>query len=361
MAIQKRKTTKGVVTYTVSVRDQNSKRYPAKTFHNAADAKRHERELLLRRDRGTRSSTLKLREIMVDQYWMLWRKNCRRCSDGWAKSQNQMYRDYIHPIIGSRKLASLRPVDIGQVISAMRKIGRSEQMQRHVYNLMNMIFQDVSDYFKIPVDNPCSKKDRPTVSDAEEKTTLTPEQSFKLLDVTKDQYIGPAVWISVLAGPRPGEVQALRWDSVDFEMNMIKIKEGYRRKENRIAAPKNKRRDRVKPLIKPLADYLYPYSKDRLGSDFVIPGLSGEMMTYNTFYRHTQAACQLAGVPVVTPHGLRHSCTEIWMRAGALEEDIIRLLSHSGSGSVRRYIHPTTGRLEKIGENIKPSLFLVNQ
>lgn len=361
MAIQKYETQKKGVRYRASVRDARGRRYPSKSFQKEADAKRYERELLIRRDRGAGSSTMALREILVEQYWVLWRKKCRRCSDGWAVSQDQMFRDYIHPVIGKRKLSSLRPMDIGEVISSMKEKGRKEQTQRHVFNLMNMIFEDVEAYFKIPVENPCSKKDRPLVSDVKERTVLTPEQSFKLLDVSKSEYIGPAIWISVLAGPRPGEVQALRWGNIDFEMNMIKIKEAYRRKEGKITAPKNRRRDLVKPLIKPLADYLSPYAKNRADEDFVIPGLTSDMMTYNTFYRHTQTACQLAGVPIVTPHELRHSCTEIWMRAGAIEEDIIRLLSHSGSGSVRRYIHPSTGRLERIGENIKPMLHVVNQ
>jgi len=361
MATQSYKTKNGLTRYRVVVRDSRGRKFPSKSFAKQADAKKYERELILRRDRGAVSSTIALRNMLVDQYWVLWRRKCRRCSEGWAKSQDQMYRDYVHPILGKRKLSDLKPVDIGDVMASMRKIGRGDQMCRHVYNLLNQIFSDINDYFKIPVENPCSKKDRPIVGDVAERTVLTPEQGFKLLDVSKGEYIGPAIWISVLAGPRPGEVQALRWENVCFDMNMIKIKEGYRRKESKIAAPKNKRRDRVKPLIKPLGEYLYPLSKDRSPSDFVIPGILGDMLTYNTFHRHTQVACQLAGVPVVTPHELRHSCTEIWMRAGAIEEDIIRLLSHSGSGSVRRYIHPTNGRLDRIGENIKPSLHIVNE
>ncbi len=66
--------------------------------------------------------------------------------------------------------------------------------------------------------------------------------------------------------------------------------------------------------------------------------------------------CDEANVKRVSPHGLRHSCTEIWIRKGATLEDIRRLLGHKSVETTRRYIHRTDERLIELAKEIRSQL-----
>jgi site-specific recombinase XerD len=75
------------------------------------------------------------------------------------------------------------------------------------------------------------------------------------------------------------------------------------------------------------------------------------MLSYQTLYKGLKALCRTAGLPEVSPHELRHSCTELWVHNGASKEDCGRQLNQSNASTTERYMHRTTDRLEAIGAN----------
>jgi site-specific recombinase XerD len=85
---------------------------------------------------------------------------------------------------------------------------------------------------------------------------------------------------------------------------------------------------------------------------FVAPSIRGAMLDYSKFYRGLKNLCLLAGVKAVTPHELRHSCTEIWFHHGATLEDVRRLLGHKSSETTKCYVHKTDDRLIKLASVI---------
>lgn len=99
--------------------------------------------------------------------------------------------------------------------------------------------------------------------------------------------------------------------------------------------------------------FLLEKAKNAAPDDFVITGVRGTMLSYGTLLRQTKRLCRESGIPEVSPHELRHSCSELWMRVGATSEDVSRLLNQSGGAVVRRYIHPTADRLHRLGEMIE--------
>ncbi len=97
-----------------------------------------------------------------------------------------------------------------------------------------------------------------------------------------------------------------------------------------------------------LSEYLKESSKANSRQEFVAPGPNGEMLSYHSLYSGLKTLCRLAGVKIVTPHELRHSCTELYVEAGASAEDIRRLLNQSSLSATARYMHRTDGRLSRI-------------
>lgn len=339
--------------YTVRVRDPLGSWYEAETFDRKIDAEKYELELIQRRLTGSNAVSLEQRSMTFSQYWEKWKVECRtRVSLGWKQSQDTVSRKYTLPYLGDRRLAEIRSPDIGVLLHTLQKRGLSEQSLLHVYNLLHKMFEDAVEFYELIALNPVRKRFRPKVYRTE-REFLNPTEAWKLLEVARHHPKGAVVWISVLSGLRPGEVQALRWSSIDFERNQILIRATYNKKTRTMQDhPKQKDWGRA-PMPKPLWEFLKEKSKGKNPDELVVQGQTGKMLVYEHFVTHElPRLCKEAGVKRVTPHELRHTCTELYVQAGASAEDLRRLLNHKSLSATLRYIHRTDERLQSIAEKV---------
>jgi integrase len=348
MAVIQRKNEKEEVRYLVRVRDRLGRWYPAETFDRMVDAKRHERKLLDDRDRGR--SGEKRGDLLFSEYLDLWIAQCRgSISAGWRISQDQMLRDYVLPFMSKLKVAEIRPQDIGSLFNQVLAMGRSPQTVKHVYAMLHKIFEDAVEHFEMLDRNPVLRRYRPKIA-IRGRAFLAPVESWKLLRFVEHHYQGPAVWLQLLSGMRPGEVQALRWEHVDFERRQLLIRGTYNRKEKRL-------QDHPKQAdwgSAPMTDDLFRFLWSRKGpaGQFVVQNRHGGMLSYETYEDQLKRFCKKAGVKAVTPHELRHSCTELFIQSGASAEDIRRLLNQKSLTATARYMHRTNERLQGIADKV---------
>ena len=220
MAINRRKNQNGF-SYQVKVKDAHG-RWFTKTFGRKVDAEQFEREILQKKDSGALFQSKEVRDLNFSQYWEIWARDCRRVSEGWKISQDQMAKDYLLPFLGNLKLISIRPVDISEILHNAMDLGRAPRTVLQVYNLLHKLFGDAVEHFELLERNPVHRTNRPRIS-REERNFLPPAESRKLLTLSKSHPLGAAVWIQIYAGMRPSEVQALRVGSLDFEKGQIPI------------------------------------------------------------------------------------------------------------------------------------------
>jgi integrase len=346
MAVLQRKNLKGEIRYLVRVRDRFGRWFPAETFDRMVDAKRRERDLLQDRDRGVRRNV----DLTFAEYIELWTSQCRHSiSKGWIISQDQMLRDYVRPRLDGFKLAEIRPQDIGTALQGVIEAGRAPSTAKHVYAMLHKLFEDAVEHFELLDRNPVLRRYRPKVP-IRERAFLAPADSWKLMEYVAEHYQGPAVWLQLLAGLRPSEVQALRWNAVDFERGQILIRAAYNRKEKRLQEHPKQQDWGMAPMPQQLAAYLAA----RRGEPeaFVVRNRAGGMLAYETYEDQLPRFCKRAGVTRVTPHELRHSCTELYVQAGASAEDVRRLLNQKSLTATARYMHRTDERLKSIAGRI---------
>jgi integrase len=168
----------------------------------------------------------------------------------------------------------------------------------------------------------------------------------------RDTWLGPPIWLGLYAGLRVSEVQALRWHAVDFQNDVIRIVASYNRKEKRLQDhPKQKNHGRV-PMTPALRKFLMELKLRSCGCEWVAPNSQGGMLEYSSFSRALKLACKSEGLHQLTTHELRHSCTELWIEAGASTEDIRRLLNQKSLSATERYIHRTDERLNHIATKL---------
>lgn len=350
MPIVKRKNKRGIV-YQVRVQDSLGRWLPSRTFDRKEDAARYEFKLREEAKQGTLAVIARRKQIPFAQFWEEW-ADCRgsNISAGWRISQDQMGRDYILPVIGHVPLENLTARHVAEILKSMERFGRSEATKRLVYNLLHSVLQRAVESNLIQM-IPEIKRLRPRVSKAE-RVFLKPTEIWRLLEAAKEDFLGPAIWLSALAGLRCEAVQALRWKRVDFENRQILICETYKRKTRTFGKPKGKDAEFV-PMARPLVEYLRMKRGLELPDSFVCPGKNGGMLDHHVFLDGLTRLCAKAGVTRVTPHGLRHSCTELFVVHGASLEDLRRLLNHEDSSTTELYVHRTPERLQALAQSIE--------
>ena len=220
------------------------------------------------------------------------------------------------------------------------------------------MFKDAIEHYDFLEVSPVKKRYQPKVS-RKPKEALTPDEAILLAKHAKDHYLGPAIWLATFAGLRVEAIHALKWYSVCFKTNRILIVEAYKRKENEIC-PYPKGKDHEFVVMPPvLADYLgqLKLSRKARDQDYVATGLMGGMLGYDKLYAGVRKMCKEAGVRVVSPHLLRHSATEIYVRfGGATMEEIRRLLHHKSVETTKHYMHRTDERTHELAVKVSDQL-----
>lgn len=356
MAIVHRKTKCGKSRYMVRVFDELGNYYPSKTFKTRKEAERYDRQLKEKKEKREHALSTTVRNVSVGLYFEEWLDLRRKdLSKGWHTKIVQLSKDHILGEIGFLKLQEVRPPHVGKLLAKMQGKGLSAQTRVHIFNILNRAFRDAIEYFGYLGHTPVLKQDRPKVHRVE-RAYLTPEQSWTLLEHCRDHYLGPAIWLAILSGLRPSEVQALRWKAVNFKKGQILICAAFKRSIG-VIEPYPKQKDwALVPLPGVLAAYLQESKKPRFPQGFVASAYAGGMLDYSKFYRGLRQLCDGANVPRVSPHELRHSCTEIWFRHGAKLEDVRRLLGHKSAETTQRYVHKTDDRLIHLASEIRAQM-----
>lgn len=230
--------------------------------------------------------------------------------------------------------------------------GLGAQTRIHVYNLLHKMYEDSIHHFEWRKTNPVLKKYKPKLI-TKERSFLKSEEAKTLLRSCRSKWFGPGVWLGILAGLRPCETQALRWDKVDLEAGRILISSAYKWKEKRIEDFPKQGDWGEAPIPAPLKKYLLELKDMYPQSEFVAQGANGEMLSYHSFLPALKRECSLVGLKQITPHELRHTATEVYYDAGASSEDLTRLLNHKSSRSTGSYIHRTDERLGRIAGQIQ--------
>ena len=101
-----------------------------------------------------------------------------------------------------------------------------------------------------------------------------------------------------------------------------------------------------------LIEYLRTVKGHQGPDDFVARGKAGGRLDHHVFNDGLRSLCKEANVSRVTPHELRHSCTELFVTEGASIEDLRRLLNHKDMETTEGYMHRTPERLRNLARTI---------
>jgi integrase len=152
---------------------------------------------------------------------------------------------------------------------------------------------------------------------------------------------------ALYAGLRAGELQALNWDDIDLEHNLIHVRRNWDRHTGYIA-PKSRSGTRRVPITNTLRRELINHrlQQGTGGKGFVFPSDRTPNKPFNpsTLRLHTSKAWKTAGLNPIGLHECRHSYAAYMIAAGVNTKALSTYMGHSSiTITLDRYGHLLPG------------------
>lgn len=170
----------------------------------------------------------------------------------------------------------------------------------------------------------------------------------RFLDAARGQRLEAMFMVGLHAGLRLGELVGLQWSQVDLRAGTIQIEHQVREVSGdlSVTAPKSSAGLRTIPLPPSVTGSLRRH-RERLmaeglaASPYVFPDTRGGPLRQSNFRRRDFArVLEAAGVPDITPHGMRHTFATLLLASGVDVKTVSELLGHADPAvTLRVYAH----------------------
>jgi integrase len=162
-----------------------------------------------------------------------------------VRSYEHSLDTYIYPLLGSRKVSSLRRADIQGFVEEMRGRGAAPSTVHNRLDPLRVIVRRSIDNDELLVD-PCARLKMPVVrnSRARIEPSTTAEALIAALPESEQ-----AFWaLALYAGVRRGELRGLQVDDIDFDSGLVRVRRGWDDLEGEIS-PKTFAGARDVPMV----------------------------------------------------------------------------------------------------------------
>lgn len=220
------------------------------------------------------------------------------------------------------------------------KGGLSAKTMRHHRNIIR---QSLAEAVKerLLTSNPCDYVELPR-HERYEAAFYSADQIQKLFDVMEGDPLLPLVKITALYGLRRSEVLGLKWDSVDFESNILLIRHTVCKMMMRIEKDKTKTQSsrRSFPLT-PDARSIFQaakaaekenrrlFGRDYQENDYIFKWPDGTPFEPDYVTHHFLKVLRRNNLPSIRFHELRHSCASLLLNQGCTLKDVQEWMGHS--------------------------------
>jgi integrase len=250
---------------------------------------------------------------------------------------NDLYRVHVKPVIGHRKMTTIKPVDIQEVIAKMNKAGYASKTMKETKGVMNRGFSRAF-IEKIIAENPVHDIEIPT-KQAKERKTLTAQELVKIFESLKNSRWIWSVKLLLVTGLRRGELLALKWSDVDFANRRLTVDESN--SLTGLGDTKSAKAHYV-PLSDKATEYLNGqkqqlikennpilFDDDLKATELIFPSENGTMLKPQSYYTMLSRAAKKVGIQA-SPHCLRHTFVYMTRETLSLKE-LQSVLGHDES------------------------------
>jgi integrase len=280
------------------------------------------------------------------------------------KYSTQKHYDYVidvHllPAFGDVQLRLLSRENIQSLLADKLKQGLSWRTVKHIRTTLGTVLGTAEVWGYIE-DNAVRKTRLPRRGPRPDKRVLTPEQ-LKLLLEKLPEPSKSIVWLLVLTGLRIGELLALRWQDVDLQAGVLRVRRTLY--EGHFDEPKTRSSNRTVPLGNKGAQILRGC---RAGQDPAALIFASSNATpwcrRNLLNRQLTPTCRALGLPAISWHVLRHCNATLLDSVGAPLGTVQAILGHSSPEVTRGiYLHSLPAGAREAVEKVEALLIGPNR
>lgn len=248
--------------------------------------------------------------------------------------------------------------DMQKYIDFEEREGRSAQSIKKYVVILNGVFNDAIRYGEIAV-NPCDKVKYPSTTKFKGKA-YTATQAQALINGIKNDPGKPGIMLALFLGLRRSEVAGLRWQDVDFQSNLVHIRNTVVRFSKLLEEEHTKSESSRRDLIMPtqLKEYLLElkaeqdHNRELCGDSYIDSGHvcqwpNGKAHSPDYIYSRYKRIQKELGLPDIRLHDLRHTAGSLLINSGKSAKQVQEFLGHEDvSTTLNIYTHTDTASLE---------------
>jgi integrase len=306
-----------------------------KTFATLTEARnwRHESQVALRQGTLRSASQLTLGEAAGT--WLLAASAGvvrTRTGEAYKPSAVRAYRQALNhrvlPTLGTKKLSAIDHTMLQDFADRLSAQGLSASSVRNTILPLRAIYRRAHRRNDVAI-NPTLKLVLPVVR-GERERVAAPTEIRPLLDAL--QPLDRAIYATALyAGLRLGELQALQWDDIDLDSNLIHVRQGWDRQTGFIP-PKSRSGKRRVPITNTLRRELLTHRLQHGtgGTGFAFPNRNGNKpFNPGTLALHTSKAWSAMNLQPIGIHECRHTYATYMIAAGINTKALSIYMGHS--------------------------------
>lgn len=288
-------------------------------------------------------------------------------------NNEKLYTRYVLEDLGQLRAAGLEAKRLRAYFAALEDRGLGDSGRRQVHSLLSGAYKRaIGD--GLLRDNPTAhaKPGRSKDSGPAKLKHFTPEELRRFIEAARaDRWALPLAFMG-MTGLRVGEALALTWADLKTEeggavfVDILKTRSEHEGKAY-TGAPKTakgKRRVYLSPealevleemrghiaLEKRVHGKVWPTNKEGASTGPLFPSaLSGDFMRQDTARHVMRRTCERAGLPLLSPHALRHSTGTFLIARGADPVSVSALLGHAQtSTTLNLYAHALPDKLRAL-------------
>ena len=244
------------------------------------------------------------------------------------ESYEMLVNKHVGPALGNVRLSNLTPAHLQGFYRSKLDAGLSPRTVQYLHVVLHRALKQALRWGLVPR-NVAEAVDPPKVP-KKDVTPLSPDQARALLEATRGDRLEALYVLAVHTGMRQGELLALRWEEVDLDAGVLRVR-----------GTKTARSRRTVKLSQSAVDALTNHLTrqlgeiDRAGDSWRENGLvfatevGTSLNRHNLTQRSFRPLLAKAGLPQIRFHDLRHTCATLLLSRGVHAKFVQELLGHS--------------------------------
>lgn len=257
------------------------------------------------------------------------------------ETTGHMVRPHLVPALGRMKLKDLSPTQVRGFYREKLDSGLSPATVRRMHSVLNKALKQAM-LDGLISRNVCEAVKPPKV-ERKEITPLDREQARALLEAAAGGRFEALYVLAIHTGMREGELLGLKWEDVDLEQRVFRLRHALVREGGKVTlgdlkTPKSRRSVQLtRAAVDALRSHLQRQLKEieRIGSLYQPGGLvfateSGSLINpSNLRNRSFKPLLKRTGLPDICLHDLRHTCATLLLSQGTHPKLVQELLGHA--------------------------------